>query len=87
MADITFSENAWDDFQYWIAHDKKVLKKIMALLKDISRNPFEGIGKPEPLIGENGKWSRRINEVDRLVYSVDERGVNVYQCKGHYSDR
>ena len=87
MADISFSERAWEEFQYWMGQDKKTVKRITALLKDISRSPFEGIGKPEPLVGEKGKWSRRINGADRLVYSVDDRGVNVYQCKGHYDDK
>lgn len=87
MADISFSERAWEEFQYWMGQDKKIVRRITTLLKDISRNPFERIGKPEPLIGEKGKWSRRINGTDRLVYSVDEQGVNVYQCKGHYDDK
>ncbi len=52
MADISFSERAWEEFQYWMGQDKKTVKRITALLKDISRSPFEGIGKPEPLIGE-----------------------------------
>lgn len=87
MANISFSEQGWKDFQYWLAHDKKTVKRITMLLKDISRSPFEGIGKSEPLVGERGKWSRRINERDRLVYFIDERGVNVIQCKGHYDDK
>ena len=92
MADISFSERAWEEFQYWMGQDKqtedrKTLRKINKLLDDISRNGNEGIGKPEPLVGEKGKWSRRINGADRLVYSVDDRGVNVYQCKGHYDDK
>lgn len=52
MADISFSERAWEEFQYWMGQDKKTVKRITALLKDISRSPFEGIGKPEPLVGE-----------------------------------
>ena len=87
MADISFSERAWEEFQYWMGQDKKTVKRITALLKDISRSPFEGIGKPEPLVGEKGKWSRRINGAERMEYSVDDRGVNVYQCKGHYDDK
>ena len=81
MADISFSERAWEEFQYWMGQDKKTVKRITALLKDISRSPFDGIGKPEPLIGEKGKWSRRINETDRLVYSVDDRGVMYISAK------
>lgn len=68
MADISFSERAWEEFQYWMGQDKKTVKRITALLKDISRSPFEGIGKPEPLVGEKGKWSRRINGADRQNY-------------------
>lgn len=74
-------------FPVLVGTGQKTVKRITALLKDISRNQFDGIGKPEPLIGEKGKWSRRINGADRLVYSVDDRGVNVYQCKGHYDDK
>ena len=81
MADISFSERAWEEFQYWMGQDKKTVKRITALLKDISRSPFDGIGKPEPLIGEKGKWSRRINETDRLVYSVDDRALMYISAK------
>ena len=59
---------------------------IPYVLKDISAHPFSGIGKPEPLKGENGKWSRRINEKDRLVYSFEDDTVMIYQCRGHYHD-
>ena len=82
-----FTDNGWKDYVYWKTEDRKTLKKINRLIEDICRNGNEGIGKPEPLVGEKGKWSRRINGADRLVYSVDDRGVNVYQCKGHYDDK
>lgn len=72
---------------YWQTQDKKTLRKINALLKSIVREPFSGDGKPEPLRKEGGKWSRRINEKDRLVYSYENDTVTVYQCKGHYNDR
>ena len=69
------------------SQDKKNLKKINKLLKDISRNPFEGIGKPEPL-KENltGFWSRRIDEEHRLVYAVEDERVIIFACRGHYDD-
>jgi toxin YoeB len=64
------------------------LNKINSLLKEIQRQPFDGVGKPEPLKGDlSGKWSRRINDKDRLVYSYENDVVIVYQCKGHYSDK
>ena len=89
-ADISFSERAWEEFQYWIGQDKKTVKRITALLKDISRSPFEGIGKPEPLIGEKGKWSRRINGMDRLVYSVSARDIMMInrsqECKNSLNE-
>ena len=87
MSRITFAEDAWSEYLYWQTQDKKTLKKINALLKDIQRSPFGGEGKPEPLKeNKSGLWSRRINEADRLVYSVNEDIITVYQCKGHYDD-
>lgn len=87
MSKITFSEDAWDEYIYWQAQDKKTLKKINELLKEIVRTPFEGTGKPEPLKGDlRGTWSRRINSKDRLVYEINEDTVLIKQCKGHYED-
>lgn len=87
MSRITFAEDAWEDYLYWQAQDKKTLKKINALLKEIQRSPFEGTGKPEPLKGDlSGIWSRRINEKDRLVYRFEDDIVIVEQCKRHYDD-
>lgn len=87
MSNITFAQDAWDEYLYWQMQDKKTLKKINALLKDIQRNPFSGEGKPEPLRGDkSGMWSRRINEKDRLVYAFESDRIIVYQCRGHYSD-
>ncbi|MDL2268621.1 Txe/YoeB family addiction module toxin [Desulfosarcina sp. OttesenSCG-928-G17] len=86
---FNFTPKAWADYLFWQSQDKKTLKKINELLKDISRNPISGIGKPEPL-KENlsGYWSRRINDTDRLVYCYDEDNntCEIYQCKGHYDD-
>ena len=87
MRDFLFTEDGLEDYIYWQSQDRKTLKKINALLKAISRTPFEGDGKPEPLKGENGKWSRRINEKDRLVYRYEDGQVTVYQCRGHYEDK
>ncbi len=87
MSKISFAEDAWSEYLYWQTQDKKTLRKINALLKDIQRSPFDGEGKPEPLKEDkSGLWSRRINETDRLVYSVSGEVVTVYQCKGHYDD-
>ena len=85
MSKITFAEDAWEEYLYWQTQDKKTLRKINALLSDIQRSPYEGEGKPEPLKGDlQGKWSRRINEKDRLVYAIEQDRVLVFQCKGHY---
>ena len=88
MSDITFAQDAFNEYLYWQTQDKKTLKKINALLKNIQRDPFNGEGKPEPLKGDmSGLWSRRINDKDRLVYQVNEQGITVVQCKGHYDGR
>ena len=86
MSDFIFTEDGLDDYIYWQTQDKKTLRKINSLLKAISRSPFAGEGKPEPLRGENGKWSRRINDKDCLVYSYENDAVTIYQCKGYYDD-
>ena len=88
MSNISFSEKALDEYIYWQTHDKKTLKRINTLLKDINRSPFEGIGKPEPLKGKyTGYWSRRIDDTNRLIYRITDQAIEVYQCKGHYNDR
>ena len=82
---ISFSENAWEDYLYWQKVDKKLLKKINELLKDIKRHPFEGIGKPEPLKYDlAGFWSRRIDLEHRLVYKVEGSELLIYSCRFHY---
>ena len=82
---ILWDERAWEDYLSWQMQDKKTLKRINALIKDIQRNPFDGIGKPEPLSGNySGWWSRRIDDVNRIVYKVDGDVVIVAACKGHY---
>ena len=87
MSRITFSENAWDEYLYWQVTDKKILKKINKLLKEIQRTPFTGEGKPESLKWSPNSWRRRINGKDRLVYEVENDNINVIQCKGHYKDK
>lgn len=74
---ILWDERAWDDYCYWQMQDKKTLKRINMIVKDIQRNSFEGIGKPEPL-KENlaGYWSRRIDDTNRIVYTIEERKIN-----------
>ena len=87
MSKITFTERAFAEYLYWQSQDKKTLKRINALLKDISRSPYEGIGKPEPLTGNlAGFWSRRINDNDRLIYKIDDENIYVLACRYHYSD-
>ncbi|ADC61297.1 Txe/YoeB family addiction module toxin [Allochromatium vinosum] len=83
---LTFSSNAWDDYLYWQNTDKTVIKRINALIKDIKRTPFEGIGKPEALKhGLSGYWSRRINDEHRIVYKVVEDSIFIAQLRYHYS--
>ena len=86
MSKLAFTERAWEEYTYWQAQDKKTLKKINALLKDIERNGHEGIGKPEQLKYEDNMWSRRINDFDRLVYLLKDGIIEITQCKGHYDD-
>lgn len=82
-----FSDIAWDDYTSWIDEDRKIMKKINTLLKDVERNPFDGLGKPEPLRNElSGYWSRRITEKHRLIYKVYEDKIYIIGCKGHYDD-
>lgn len=86
MIKLTFTEKAFEEYLYWQTQDKKTLKRINSLLKEIARDPFEGIGKPEPLRGNlSGLWSRRIDDVNRLVYCVTDEQIEIYQCKGHYN--
>lgn len=84
---LLWEESAWEEYTYWQMQDKKTLKRINALIKDIMRSPFGGIGKPEAL-KENlsGFWSRRIDEVNRLVYQEKDGAIIVASCKGHYDD-
>lgn len=80
-----FTEDAWKDYLYWQTQDMKTLKRINELIRDIERDPFSGLGKPEPLkFGLSGCWSRRIDQANRLVYLINENGINILSCKDHY---
>ncbi len=82
---VIFMDQAWEDYLYWQAQDKNILKKINKLLKDIYRDPFSGIGSPEPLKHDlAGYWSRRINLEHRLVYRVENGEIFLLQCRYHY---
>ncbi|WP_104202610.1 Txe/YoeB family addiction module toxin [Billgrantia saliphila] len=82
---LTFSEHTWEEYLYWQKSDKKVLRRINQLIKEIQRAPFEGIGKPEPLKhGLAGYWSRRINDEHRIVYKVTEDALLIAQLRYHY---
>lgn len=90
MDKVSFSENAWDEYLDWQAEDRKTLKKINALIKDIFRNgPLNGLGKPEALRGDlSGAYSREISKKDRLLYEITEEGtLFILSCKGHYGDK
>jgi len=82
---IQWDFDAWEDYLYWQQNDKRMVKRINQLIKDIMRHPFDGIGKPEPL-KENltGFWSRRIDEEHRLVYLAEDHVILIFACRGHY---
>lgn len=86
---VSFTMNGLEDYIFWQTEDKRTLKKINQLIKDIIRNGNDGIGHPEPLKGNlSGYWSREIDEKNRLLYRIlDENKIEVIQCKGHYSDK
>jgi toxin YoeB len=82
---LIFSEHAWNDYLYWQKTNKKILKRINLLIKDVRRSPFEGIGKPEPLKHAlSGYWSRRINDEHRFVYKVSNDSMLIAQLRYHY---
>lgn len=83
--EILWSETAWKDYLYWQTQDRKTLKRINQIINDMSRNPFDGIGKPEPLKNDlAGYWSRRIDEKNRIVYKEENGIISIYSCRGHY---
>lgn len=82
---LVFTEHAWEDYLFWQENDLRKVERINELLKDISRQPFKGLGKPEPLRGNlGGWWSRRIDNEHRLVYRVEKDELIVLQCRYHY---
>ncbi len=82
---LIFAEQAWEDYLYWQKSDKKRLKRVNALIKEIQRDPFEGIGKPEPLKHAlSGYWSRRLNDEHRIVYRVKDDSLLIAQLRYHY---
>ena len=89
---LVWTQNAWDDYEFWLATDRDMVIKIHALIKDAKRSPFSGLGKPEPLKGNlAGFWSRRITGDHRLVYEVagsgSEQRLQIIQCRYHYRSR
>ena len=82
---LIFAEKAWEDYLYWQKTDKQILKRINTLIKEIKREPFEGIGKPEPLKHAlSGYWSRRFNDEHRIVYKIQEDSLLIAQLRYHY---
>ena len=82
---ISFVEKSWEDYNNWEKQDKKIFKKIQRLIKETLREPFSGIGKPEPLRANlKGYWSKRINDEHRFVYRVEENQLIIISCKFHY---
>ena len=82
---IRFEETAWEDYLYWQSYSRQTLKRVNQLIKDIQRSPFDGIGKPEALRHQlSGFWSRRIDEENRLVYTVQDDVLIIVQCRYHY---
>ena len=85
---LVFSPNAWADYVYWQTQDKKTLKRINTIIEATAREPFTGIGKPEPLRGDlTGYWSKRIDDVNRLVYQVTDTELIIFNCRFHYGDK
>ena len=83
---ISWHESAWTDYLWWQSQDKKTLRRINALIKDIQRNRYETTGKPEPLRGDlSGWWSVRIDGEHRLVFAIRDEVLEIYQCRGHYN--
>ena len=83
-----WQDEAWEDYLYWQAQDKKILKRINTLLQDIERNGYNGIGKPEPLKGDlSGFWSVEIDKKNRIVFQINDRKIEILQCGSHYREK
>jgi toxin YoeB len=89
MSNIGFTPDGFEDYTYWQSEDRRTLKKINSLIRDIVRDGKTGIGSPEPLKGDlTGRWSRKIDDKNRLIYRIKGNGdIEIAQCKGHYGDR
>ncbi|MBR4992772.1 MAG: Txe/YoeB family addiction module toxin [Lachnospiraceae bacterium] len=88
MSEKVWSDEAWEDYLYWQTQDKKTLKRINQLIKDIERNGYNGKGKPEPLKGNlSGYWSVRIDSKNRLVFKIQDDSIKIVQCGTHYEDK
>lgn len=82
---LSWTDDAWNDYQYWQSQDRKTFKRINRLIHDIKRDPFHGIGIPEPLKWDfQGAWSRRIDSANRIIYMVDDSHVYILSCRDHY---
>lgn len=85
MKNISFTKAAWADYLFWVDSNSKKIKKINALITEITRTPFKGAGQPEPLKHQlSGYWSRRIDNENRLVYCIENDNIEIISCKGHY---
>jgi len=88
MSDVNFKKDAWSEYLYWQQQDKKTLKRINHIVKDLERNGHQGIGKAEKLKGNlSGFWSRRIDDKNRIIYTIENDTVNIFSCRGHYDDK
>lgn len=84
----SWTDEAWEDYLYWQTQDKKTLHRINKLVKDIDRNGYDGIGKPEKLLGDlSGYYSRRIDDCNRIVYRINNERIEILQCGSHYRDK
>jgi toxin YoeB len=84
----SWSDEAWEDFEYWTEQDRKTLRRILKLLKDIDRNGYKGMGKPERLSGDLAAyWSRRIDDYNRIVYRIEDDAIKIVQCGSHYKEK
>ena len=82
-----WTDRAWEDYLYWQTQDKKTLRRVNELIRDIERNPYDGTGQPEALRGNlSGHWSRCIDKFNRLVYRIQDEALVILQCRGHYGD-
>lgn len=87
MRSIHFDPDAWEDFLFWLGSDRKMATRITRLIREVQRDPFSGIGKPEPLKGDlSGYWSRRIDDEHRLVYRADDKEVTILKARYHYGN-